>query len=89
MQKASIESQTTPLLHLKTSGNCKVFTRFFISPGRNLSSLLHSSSLHESKSKLLELQYGKSRLVEQFTSNGKSNSSSKAKVILVYFQNVQ
>ena len=52
MQKASTESQTTPLLHLKTSGNCKIFTMFFISLGINLSSLLHSSSLDESRSKL-------------------------------------
>ena len=41
-----------PLLHLKTSGNCKIFTMIFIWPGRNLSSLLHSSALHESRSKL-------------------------------------
>ena len=44
MQQASTESQTTPLLHAKTSGNHKMFTGFLISPERNLSSLLHSSS---------------------------------------------
>ena len=48
MKKVSTELEIILLLHAKTLRNCKIFTRFFISPGKisaHFCCHLHSSNL--------------------------------------------